>query len=122
MFQKTEQKALNLSYRQLVSQRVDCLVALDRQKQAVKELDELHEHLREQGANAPVLNQISNLASTISSTPAHEVEEYHSRHRLWDRVRTHDRLAAVAGEKKPRVAAKKSSKKHRKVAKKSRKR
>ena len=122
VFQKTEQKALNLSYRQLVSQRVDCLVALDRQKQAVKELDELHEHLRSQGANAPVLDQISNLASTISSTPAHEVEEYHSRHRLWDRVRTHDQLAAVSQAEKPRVATKKSSKKAKKAAKKSRKR
>ncbi len=122
VFQKTEQKALNLSYRQLVSQRVDCLVALDRQKQAVKELDELQEHLRSQGANAPVLNQISNLASTIGSMPAHEVEEYHGRHRLWERVRTHDQLAAVSQVEKPRVATKKSSKKSKKVAKKARKR
>jgi hypothetical protein len=114
VFQKTEQKALNLSYRQLVSQRVDCLVALDRQKQAVRELDELGQHLRNFGANAPVLDQISNLASTISSTPAHEVEEYHSRHRLWDRVRTHDQLAAVGAEHLPRVAKKRAAKKPRK--------
>ena len=130
VFQKTRQKALNLSYRQLVSQRVDSLVALDRQKQAVRELGDLEQHLRNLGANAPVLDQISNLASTISSTPPHEVQEYHRRHRLWDRVRTHDKLAAVAGEDRPRVAkktpaktsAKKSAKKPRKVAKKARKR
>jgi hypothetical protein len=122
VFQKTEQKALNLSYRQLVSQRVDCLVALDRPKQAVKELGDLHDHLRNQGANAPVLDQISNLARTIGSTPAHEIEEYHGRHRLWDRVRTHDQLASVSTGKKPRVTTKKSSTKAKKVAKKSRKR
>jgi hypothetical protein len=87
---------------------------LDRQKQAVRELDELGQHLRNLGANAPVLDQISNLASTISSTPAHEVEEYHSRHRLWDRVRTHDQLAAVGAEHLPRVAKKRAAKKPRK--------
>jgi hypothetical protein len=109
VFQKADEKALNLSYRQLVSQRVDCLVQLERPKQAVKELDELHDHLKSTGANAPVLTQISNLAETIGSAPADKIEEF-SRHRLWERVRTHDQLASVAGlvKKKP---AKKSSKK-----------
>jgi hypothetical protein len=109
VFQKADEKALNLSYRQLVSQRVDCLVQLERPKQAVKELDELHDHLKSTGANAPVLTQISNLAETIGSAPTDKIEEF-SRHRLWERVRTHDQLASVAGlvKKKP---AKKSSKK-----------
>jgi hypothetical protein len=98
VFRKADEKALNLSYRQLVSQRVDCLVALERQKQAVKELDQLQKHLRDNGANAPVLDQIDGLKSRITSTPAHEGAEYHNRHRLWERVRTHDELAAVRGE------------------------
>src|SRR6185369_2374549 len=75
VFQKADEKALNLSYRQLVSQRVDCLVQLERPKQAVKELDELHDHLQSTGANPPVLNQISNLAETIGSAPVDKIEE-----------------------------------------------
>lgn len=135
VFQKTRHKALNLSYRQLVSQRVDCLVALERPKSAVKELDQLHQHLRKTGANTPVLDQINSLASTISSTPTHKVERYHRRRRLWDRVRTHDELAVLANEsekelkpaskhrKKTRSqVAKPASRKSRKVSKKSRKR
>ena len=90
VFQKTQQKALNLSYRQLVSQRVDCLVALDRPDAAIEELSQLHQHLSDNGANAPVLNQISNLAGSISSTTATTAV----RHRLWERVRAHDYLAS----------------------------
>jgi hypothetical protein len=112
VFEKADEKALNLSYRQLVSQRVDCLVQLDRSKQAVKELGELHKHLESTGVNQPVLNQISNLAETIGSTPAGKIEEYAGRHRLWERVRTHDRLASVAGiaegVTRTRAAAKKT--------------
>jgi len=133
VFQKADEKALNLSYRQLVSQRVDCLVQLERPKQAVKELDELHDHLQSTGANPPVLNQISNLAETIGSAPVDKIEEY-SRHRLWERVRTHDQLASVAGlaeqlkptripvkkkSSKARAATKKAAKKSRKSTKKS---
>jgi len=133
VFQKADEKALNLSYRQLVSQRVDCLVQLERPKQAVKELDELHDHLQSTGANPPVLNQISNLAETIGSAPVDKIEEY-SRHRLWERVRTHDQLASVAGlaeqlkptripvtkkSSKARAATKKAAKKSRKGTKKS---
>ena len=141
VFQKADEKALNLSYRQLVSQRVDCLVQLERPKQAVKELGELHDHLKSTGANPPVLNQISNLAETIGSAPVDKIEEYSSRHRLWDRVRTHDQLASIAGiaelagvtrkrtvsrksrptTSKTRATAKKVAKKSRKSAKKSRK-
>ena len=135
VFRKNRHKALNLSYRQLVSQRVDCLVALERPKAAVKELDQLQRHLYKMGANAPVLDQINNLASTISSTPAHKVERYHRRRRLWDRVRTHDELAMVPGEppqelkpasKRRKKASTQETKpplrKSRKAAKKSRKR
>jgi len=133
VFQKADEKALNLSYRQLVSQRVDCLVQLERPKQAVKELDELHDHLQSTGANPPVLKQISNLAETIGSAPVDKIEEY-SRHRLWERVRTHDQLASVAGlaeqlkptripvtkkSSKARAATKKAAKKSRKGTKKS---
>jgi hypothetical protein len=133
VFQKADEKALNLSYRQLVSQRVDCLVQLERPKQAVKELDELHDHLQSTGANPPVLKQISNLAETIGSAPVDKIEEY-SRHRLWERVRTHDQLASVAGlaeqlkptripvkkkSSKARAATKKAAKKSRKSTKKS---
>jgi hypothetical protein len=64
----------------------------------VKELDQLHKDLTRTGANAPVLKQISDLSDTIGATPAHKIEKYHTRHRLWDRVRTHDQLAT----KKPR--------------------
>jgi hypothetical protein len=98
LYRKTKQKSLNLSYRQLISQRVDCLVALERPQAAVKELDQLHKDLIKTGANAPVLDQISNLSKNISATPVHKNEQYHTRHRLWDRVRTHDELAT----KKPR--------------------
>ncbi len=107
LYRKTRQKSLNLSYRQLVSQRVDCLVALERPQAAVKELDQLHKDLIRTGANAPVLKQISDLSDTIGATPAHKTEQYHNRHRLWDRVRTHDKLAEEKPSKRPR---KKSSK------------
>jgi len=113
VFQKADEKALNLSYRQLVSQRVDCLVQLERPKQAAKELGELHDHLESTGANQPVLNQISTLAETISSAPTDKIEEF-SRHRLWERVRTHDQLASVAslaeGATRPRTVSKKTRK------------
>jgi hypothetical protein len=130
IFQKADQKALNLSYRQLVSQRVDCLMKLERQKQAVKELDELQDHLKSNGANAPVLDQIDSLKSSISTTAPHKVAEYHSRHRLWERVRTHDQLAdmagtgelAEAGQRKRSTRKSKSTTKSRKKTKKSRKR
>ena len=90
VFQKSQQKALNLSYHQLVSQRVDCLVALDQNNAAIQELYELHQHLSNNGANAPVLEQISNLAGRISST-AETVKP----HNLWERVRAHDRSASL---------------------------
>ena len=111
LYRKTRQKALNLSYRQLVSQRVDCFVALERPQAAVKELDQLEKDLTKTGANAPVLKQISDLSDTISATPAHKIEQYHNRHRLWDRVRTHNELAAKKPSKKR--SRKKSSKKTR---------
>ena len=109
VYRKTRQKSLNLSYRQLVSQRVDCFVALERPQAAVKELDQLEKDLSKTGANAPVLKQISDLSDTISATPVNKIEQFHNRHRLWDRVRTHDELA----EKKPakKRSRKKSSKK-----------
>ncbi|HET7287919.1 MAG TPA: hypothetical protein VFI71_10630, partial [Pyrinomonadaceae bacterium] len=109
LYRKTRQKSLNLSYRQLVSQRVDCLVALERPQAAVKELDQLHKDLFKTGANAPVLKQISDLSDTIGATPVQKIEKYHSRTRLWDRVRTHDELAAKKPSKKR--ARKKSGKK-----------
>jgi hypothetical protein len=90
VFQKSQQKALNLSYHQLVSQRVDCLVALDQNDVAIDELYQLHQHLSNNGANAPVLEQISNLAGRISST-AGTVKP----HNLWERVRAHDRSASL---------------------------
>jgi hypothetical protein len=90
LFQETQQKALNLSYRQLVSQRVDCLVALDRSDTAVKELGQLQRHLEKNGANASVLEQISNVAGSINNATTPLV-----RHRLWERVRSHDELAAA---------------------------
>ncbi|HEV8168503.1 MAG TPA: hypothetical protein VGP59_04120, partial [Pyrinomonadaceae bacterium] len=99
LYRKTRQKSLNLSYRQLVSQRVDCFVALERPQAAVKELDQLHKDLTRTGANAPVLKQISDLSDTIGATPAHKIEKYHTRHRLWDRVRTHDQLATKKSRK-----------------------
>jgi len=90
VFEKTQQKALNLSYRQLVSQRVDCHVGMDQNEAAVKELSQLHNHLENNGANATVLQQVSNLAGTISNAATPMV-----RHRLWERVRAHDDLAAT---------------------------
>ena len=118
VFQKADEKALNLSYRQLVSQRVDCHVALGKSKQAVKELDQLQKHLRSKGANAPVLDQIDDLKNTISSTPPGKVAEYQTRRRLWERVRSHDELAAAFTP----TVAKKPARKPKKAAKKSRKR
>lgn len=95
LFQKSDQKALNLSYRQLVSQRVDCHVALDQPGAAIEELSQLHQHLSNNGANAPVLEQISNLAGTISSTAAtNSTAVTVAGHGLWERVRAHDRLAS----------------------------
>ena len=94
LFKNTQQKALNLSYRQLVSQRVDCHVALEQPEQAIKELSQLHQHLSDNGANAPVLDQISQQANTIRDAAPPEV----GRHRLWERVRAHDQMAATATE------------------------
>jgi hypothetical protein len=94
LFQKSKQKALNLSYRQLVSQRVDCFVAMDEPDAAIKELSQLHEHLSNNGANAPVLEQINIQAGTIRDTAAPQF----GRHRLWERVRVHDQLATAAKE------------------------
>jgi len=84
-------------------------VALERPQAAVKELDQLHKDLTKTGANAPVLKQISDLSDTIGATPAHKIEKYHSRHRLWDRVRTHDQLATKKPSKRPRKRSSKKS-------------
>lgn len=94
LFQKSEQKALNLSYRQLVSQRVDCLVAIEEPDAAIEELSQLHEHLSNHGANAPVLEQINIQAGAIRDAAVPQF----GRHRLWERVRVHDQLASAAKE------------------------
>ena len=121
VFEKAQHKALNLSYRQLVSQRVDCLLALERSKAAVKELEQLHRHLTANGANASVLKQVSDFAATIDTTPTHKIEKYDKRGRLWDRVRAHDQLAANAEPARPRAkSTKKTTRKT--TTKKSRKR
>ena len=77
----------------------------------MKELDQLHKDLTRTGANAPVLKQISDLSDTIGATPAHKIEQYHTRHRLWDRVRTHDKLAEKKPSKRPRKRPRKKSSK-----------
>jgi hypothetical protein len=94
LFQKSDQKALNLSYRQLVSQRVDCLVAIEEPDAAIEELSQLHEHLSSHGANAPVLDQINIQAGIIRDAAVPQF----GRHRLWERVRVHDQLASAAKE------------------------
>jgi len=94
MLRKSKKKSLNLSYRQVVGQRVDCLLALQRPEQAKDELNQLHDDLSKTGANPPVLRQIQNLAIQIGST-----EEQHT-NKLWERVRAQDEAALHETDKK----------------------
>lgn len=81
------EKALNLSYRQLVGQRVDCLLSLNREADAQQELQQLHDDLEKTGANPPVLRNIRALAEDIEATGTTRVQK------LWERVRAQDRKA-----------------------------
>ncbi|MGZ5436044.1 MAG: hypothetical protein ACXW3F_08185 [Pyrinomonadaceae bacterium] len=87
LMRKRKQKSLNLSYRQIVGQRVDCLMALQRPDQASQELHQLHDDLKTTGANAPVLRQIDTLADQIQST-----REQQQPNKLWERVRAQDEI------------------------------
>jgi len=78
------EKALNLSYRQIVGQRVDCLVSLERTDEARAELNQLHDDLKETGANPPVLRQIHALAEEVGQAGTRV-------QKLWERVRAQDR-------------------------------
>ena len=80
-------KDLNLSYRQIVGQRVDCLLALQRTEDARTELNKLHDDLQNTGANPPVLRRIRTLSEQIDAGGAT------GRQKLWERVRVQDRKA-----------------------------
>jgi predicted nucleic acid-binding protein len=82
-----KEKALNLYYRQMVGQRVECLLDLDRKDEAKAELDQLHDDLSSTGANAPVLSQIRTLASQLETTDKNPTQK------LWERVRAQDQKA-----------------------------
>jgi hypothetical protein len=82
-----QEKALNLSYRQIVGQRVDCLLTLQRPEEARHELNQLHDDLEKTGANPPVLRRIRALSEQIDTTATTQ------RQKLWERVRVQDRQA-----------------------------
>ncbi|HKR13806.1 MAG TPA: hypothetical protein VJT15_17205 [Pyrinomonadaceae bacterium] len=80
-------KALNLSYREIVGQRVDCLLALQRTEDARTELNQLHDDLKKTGANPPVLRRIQAFSEQIDTAGTTQ------RQKLWERVRVQDRKA-----------------------------
>jgi hypothetical protein len=82
-----KEKVLNLAYRQIVGQRVDCLIALQRTEEARGELNKLHDDLQNTGANPPVLRRIHALAEEIETAGTTR------RQKLWERVRVQDRQA-----------------------------
>jgi hypothetical protein len=82
-----KEKALNLAYRQIVGQRVDCLLALKRTEDARAELNQLHDDLKNTGANPPVLRGINALSEKIEDAGTT------GRQKLWERVRVQDRKA-----------------------------
>ncbi|HEX6718237.1 MAG TPA: hypothetical protein VF088_14055 [Pyrinomonadaceae bacterium] len=79
-----KEKALNLAYRQMIGQRVDCLLALQRTQDAQRELDTLHDDLQNTGVNPPVLRRIRALSEQIDAAGAT------GRQKLWERVRVQD--------------------------------
>ena len=84
---KRNEKALNLSYRQLIGQRVDCLLTLERTEDARVELNQLHDDLENTGANPPVLRQIRTLSNEIDAVGTTRIQN------LWERVRAQDEKA-----------------------------
>ncbi len=87
LIRKRKEKALNLAYRQIVGQRVDCLLALQRPEEARVELNTLHDDLQNTGANPPVLRRLQALSEQIESAGTTQ------RQKLWERVRVQDRQA-----------------------------
>jgi hypothetical protein len=93
-----KEKALNLYYRQIVGQRVECLLDLDRKDEAKVELDQLHDDLSTTGANAPVLSQIRTLASQLGTTEKNPTQK------LWERVRAQDQKAETEARQRSLTA------------------
>ena len=89
---KRNEKLLNLSYRQVVGQRVDCLLELQRPEEARVELNQLHDDLQSTGANPPVLRRIRALSEQVSEA------QPSGRQKLWERVRVQDRNAEARTE------------------------
>jgi hypothetical protein len=90
LIRKRKEKALNLAYRQIVGQRVDCLLALQRPEEARVELNTLHDDLQNTGANPPVLRRLQALSDQIEAAGTTQ------RQKLWERVRVQDRQADAA--------------------------
>lgn len=93
VIRQRKEKALNLSYRQIVGQRVDCLLALQRTGDARTELNQLHDDLQNTGVNPPVLRGIRALSEQI------DLADTTRRQKLWERVRVQDRQAAEIMDK-----------------------
>ena len=85
VIRKRSEKALNLSYRQIVGQRVHCLVSLQRTEEARSEINQLHEDFQKTGVNPPVLRQIRAFADEVDTAGTTRVQK------LWERVRAQDR-------------------------------
>ncbi|HEU4712142.1 MAG TPA: hypothetical protein VFS76_11285 [Pyrinomonadaceae bacterium] len=85
LIRKRNEKALNLSYRQIVGQRVHCLVSLERNEDARSEINQLYEDLQNTGANPPVLRQIRAFADEVDTAGTTRAQK------LWERVRAQDR-------------------------------
>jgi hypothetical protein len=92
MVRRRKEKALNLSYRQIVGQRVECLLSLERKDEAKDELEQLHDDLSQTGANAPVLSQIRTLAAQLDPVGKAPTQK------LWERVRAQDQTASQQAE------------------------
>ena len=85
VIRKRNEKALNLSYRQIVGQRVHCLVSLERTEDARSEINQLYEDFQNTGVNEPVLRQIRAFADEVDTAGTTRAQK------LWERVRAQDR-------------------------------
>jgi hypothetical protein len=69
VLQGTDQKSLNLAYRDLVQKRATCHQDLGDTTRARKELTTLKQDLAQRGANPPVLNAIQQRANSLAPQP-----------------------------------------------------
>jgi hypothetical protein len=65
LFKSLEDKKLNISYHQLVRDRVGYLMAIDKKAEAKKEVSELRKNLANRGVNKPVLDQIKTFGDNL---------------------------------------------------------